>query len=69
MTHTDIQQCPACNSSNLWSHTYENTTYKHCLNCSYVWDVKLEGSDELKTDSSEYASLLDETNYSEFDND
>ena len=60
--------CPACDSSRLWEQDfaedgYQATIYRHCYECGFCWDSKLEGSDELKTDSSEYASLTDSTNY------
>lgn len=38
----DTQQCPACESSNLWTDEYEGTTYKHCYECTFCWNSKLE---------------------------
>ncbi len=38
MLDTNIQTCPACNSPNLWTDDHEGTTYKHCYECTFVWD-------------------------------
>lgn len=56
MLQSDAHHCPACNSPNLWTDEHEGTTYKHCYECTFVWDSQLEEQPtKLKTEAREHA--------------
>lgn len=60
MLRSDAHHCPACNSPNLWADDHEGTTYKHCYECTFVWDRRLEDNPvRLQVEAREYAMSQD----------
>ena len=54
MLQQNTQTCPACNSLNLWTDDHEGATYKHCYECTFCWDRRME----LRPGLVDYAALV-----------